>query len=119
MVDSAGTRAWHAGHPPDRRTLEAGEARGYDFSGQRSRRIEVEDFSTFDHVIVMDELNYRDLLAICPQQHQHKLTLMLDYAKDIDLTDVPDPYYGGPDGFEQVIELIEAASDGLIEKLKG
>ncbi|WP_406667701.1 low molecular weight protein-tyrosine-phosphatase [Gallaecimonas sp. GXIMD1310] len=116
-VDSAGTIAFHAGEPPDRRARQAGEARGYDFSGQLARQVASDDFVHCDLILAMDRQNLSDLMTRCPQRHQHKLQLFLDYAPDAEYEEVPDPYYGGSGGFEQVLDLVEAATDGLIAKL--
>lgn len=116
-VDSAGTGAWHAGETPDRRAQAVGEKRGYSFAGQKARKITHDDFSKFDYIAAMDASNLSDLHAICPDQHRQKLRLFLNFSNDHKNEDVPDPYYGGPDGFEHVVDLIEEASDGLIQAL--
>jgi len=116
-VDSAGTSGWHAGEAPDHRAIEAGISRGYDFTGQASRMVERSDFASFDYILAMDRKNLRDLQALRPDGYGGELALFLDYAPQTGLTDVPDPYYGGGSGFDQVLDLIEAASDGLIAAL--
>ncbi len=117
-VDSAGTAAWHVGKAPDSRMVQAAGERGYDLSYLRARQAVVEDFDKFDHILAMDQENYEDLCHIRPQEAQAKLALFLDYASGVEETEVPDPYYGGQKGFHHVIDLVEAASDGLIESLK-
>jgi len=116
-IDSAGTGGWHKGDPPDARACDAGKRRGYDFTGQESRKIDKNDFVTFDLVLAMDRRNLSDLKSICPPQYQYKIKLFLDYAPRQNTREVPDPYYGGPDGFDQVLDLVELASDGLIAAL--
>ena len=116
FIDSAGTIGHHKGHSPDRRSQQAGMARGYDFTGMKSRKVAVEDFSNFDYVVAMDKTNLEDLLAICPESLQHKVSLMLSYT-DADFDEVPDPYYGGGKGFELVLDLIEQAADGLLDRV--
>ena len=116
-IDSAGTGAWHAGETPDRRAIEAGEQGGYSFAGQAARQVCSADFAEYDYILAMDRKNLDHLQAMCPKTYSGTLALFLDFMKDMSTSEVPDPYYGGPDGFENVITLIEAASDGLIEVL--
>ncbi|WP_394173393.1 low molecular weight protein-tyrosine-phosphatase [Thalassotalea litorea] len=117
-VESAGTIAYHQGELPDKRSREVGEARGYDFSDIRARKVVDEDFEKFDLIVAMDHDNMDDLLKQCPQDLQHKIRLFLEYAEDRAEISVPDPYYGGSHGFEHVLNLIEDASDGLLKSLK-
>lgn len=116
-VDSAGTSGFHKNSLPDKRTRDAGEARGYDFSRQRSRPVDAEDFARFDLVLAMDRQNLSDLQAICPPEYQHKLKLFLQFAEQ-DEEEVPDPYYGGRRGFELVLEMIEQGCEVLLQKLE-
>ncbi len=116
-VESAGTISYHQGNPPDPRSVAAGEARGYDFSAMQAQPVKPNDFTDFDLLLCADKANYQDLMAQCPQQYQHKIKLFLDYG-EADQTEVPDPYYGGEHGFEQVLDLIEAASDVIIDKIR-
>jgi len=106
FIDSAGTGAWHAGEPPDPRSRAEGEKRGYSFAGQSARKVRAQDFHTFDYILAMDRSNLSDLKVIQPHDGMAQLSLFLP-----DGSDVPDPYYGGPDGFARVVDLIEAASD--------
>lgn len=116
-VDSAGTGDWHIGNPPDRRAQLAAASRGIDISMLRARQVQADDASAFDYLIAMDRGNHRDLVRLAGDARAHKVRLFMEFA-DIDSHDeVPDPYYGGDSGFDQVIDLIEAASDGLIEHL--
>lgn len=117
-VDSAGTHAYHIGSPPDHRSQQAASRRGIDLSPLRARRVEVDDFDDFDYVLAMDNENYQNLAALCPPEHTHKLQLFLDYAPHLHEREVPDPYYGGPQGFEWVLDMIEAASKGLMDDIR-
>jgi protein-tyrosine phosphatase len=117
-VDSAGTHAYHVGEPPDPRARNAAERRGIDLSTLRARRISEEDFERFDFVLAMDELNYTVLRELSPVEHHTRIQLFLDYAPGIGRKDVPDPYYGGTNGFEYVLDLVEEASKGLLEHLR-
>ncbi len=117
-VDSAGTGSWHIGHPPDQRATAAAAQRGYDLSSLRARQVEIDDFHQFDYILAMDEQNMADLSALCPPDHQDKIRLFLEFSADADLTDVPDPYYGGEDGFDQVLNLVESAAIGLLNHIK-
>lgn len=119
QVDSAGTRAsWLSAHP-DARASAALTERGYRASRLRSRRVADKDFSRFDLILAMDQSNLDDLRQRCPAEHAHKLHLFLEFAPELGLRDVPDPYYGGTKGFEYVLDLCEAAARGLIGKLGG
>jgi len=115
-VDSAGTSGWHDGNPPDPRAMATAVKRGYDLSGQRSRKITVNDFREFDLILAMDEENLSDLNAIRPPDGRAQLKLFLDYAPDQPLREVPDPYYSH--GFDGVFDLLEEASRGLLAELK-
>jgi protein-tyrosine phosphatase len=117
-IDSAGTHAYHVGNPPDDRAQSAALKRGFDLSTQRARRVSSEDFEHFDYVIAMDVDNQYDLKAICPAGHEERLHLFLNFSENYEQHEVPDPYYGGGKGFEIVLDLIEDASEGLIEHLK-
>ena len=117
-IDSAGTHAYHIGHPPDPRAQAAAMRRGVDLSPQRARRVEAADFERFDYILAMDRDNIQHLEADCPPQHAHKLRLFLDFAPELHNNEVPDPYYGGPSGFEQVLDLVETGSEGLLRYLR-
>lgn len=117
-IDSAGTHAYHIGHSPDPRSQAAAMRRGIDLSPQRARRVEVLDFERFDYILAMDQDNLDQLETICPPQYRHKLRLLLDFAPDLPNREVPDPYYGGPGGFEQVLDLLETGSEGLMRHLR-
>ena len=116
FVDSAGTGTWHVGEPPDQRAQRSASARGLDLSSQRARRIAPDDCETFDYVLTMDEENYRAVASLC--RGSAVVRPFLDFAKDTPEREVPDPFYGGPEGFEHVLNLVEEASEGLIEDLR-
>ena len=117
FVDSAGTGAWHVGSPPDERAQRSAGLRGLDLSSQRARRISPEDCDDFDYILTMDEDNYRMVSSLC--RGSAVIRPFLDFATDSPERGVPDPYYGGPDGFEHVLDLVEEASEGLIEDIRG
>lgn len=116
-IDSAGTGGWHEGELPDARARESGGRRGYSFAGQTARAVKEKDFLEFDLILAMDRRNYSDLIAKAPGTQVGKIRLFLDFGSSEE-KEVPDPYYGGPDGFEHVLDLIEEASDGLITHLQ-
>ncbi len=117
-VDSAGTHGfYHAGEPPDPRAQESVLARGIEISGQRARLLAPEDCHRFDYILTMDEQNYRAVAALC-RGGGAEVRPFLDYAPDQFESEVPDPYYGGPDGFEHVLDMVEEASEGLLEEIK-
>jgi protein-tyrosine phosphatase len=117
-IDSAGTGDWHVGKAPDARTRAAALRRGYDLSGLRARQVSVADFSRYDLVLAMDNANLRDLKRLRGSSGQAELDLFLR-RYELELDEVPDPYYGGEDGFEQVLDLVERACDGLLTEVKG
>ena len=116
-VSSAGTGSWHEGEPPDSRSIKAGMRRGYDFQGQVSRKITKKDFLEYDYILAMDKNNLQDLIKICPDYLIPKISLFMDFSIGTGVDEVPDPYYGGKDGFNEVLDLIELASKGLILSL--
>jgi len=117
-ADSAGTHAYHIGEPVDRRAASAAARRGVDLSRYRARRVALDDFARFDYVLAMDTANLEDLLALCPEEHGHKLFRLLDFAPEMREQDVPDPYYGGNQGFERVLDLVEAGVEGLLNDIR-
>lgn len=116
-VDSAGTGDWHIGRAPDPRTQEAAALRGYDLSALRARQVTPADFDAFDYILAMDRANLDDLRDMRPLSFQGELALFLDYAAS-SVREVPDPYYGGSDGFDRVLDLVEAGADGLLAALR-
>ena len=117
-VDSAGTGDWHIGHPPDKRATATAKARGIDMTHLRARQFCREDFLEFDYVLAMDNSNLSDMRALEPAEHQAHVGLFLDFASRFSEREVPDPYYGGDDGFEHVFDLVEDASRGLLKKIQ-
>lgn len=115
-VDSAGTHGYHIGRPSDERAMEAAARRGISLSGIRARQVEAADFERFDLILCADESNLAALKALAPASARARVCLLLDYA-DTDIREVPDPYYGGGKGFEQVLDLVESACEGLIREL--
>jgi len=118
QIDSAGTHAYHVGKSPDARSQKAALARGVDLSALRARQVCPEDFDEFDYVLAMDESNLENLREICPAGQAAKLELFLKLAPQLPEQEVPDPYYGGGSGFEHVLDLVEAASKGLLEDIR-
>ncbi len=118
IVDSAGTGDWHIGRAPDRRACETASQHGYDLTQLRARQVKPEDFSEFDYVLAMDKQNLLDLKTMTPPQFAGHLGLFLDYSRS-EKKEVPDPYTGGKEGFEEVLNLIEDASNGLFDHLSG
>ena len=117
FVDSAGTGAWHAGHPPDERAQRSAGLRGLDLSTQRARRVTLDDCQSFDYILTMDEENYRAVAALC-REGSAEVRPFLDYAPNRAEKEVPDPFYGGLEGFEHVMDLVEATSEGLLEDIR-
>ena len=118
-TDSAGTHAYHIGSPPDARAQAASLKRDIDISSLRGRKVESNDFDTFDYVIAMDNSNYSDLGKIANKhKHKHKIFMFLEFSRKFTEDQVPDPYYGGDDGFEHVLNLIEDASNGLLTHIR-
>ena len=117
-VDSAGTAEYHVGQPPDPRTRAAAARRGYDLSALRARTVESSDFERFDLILAMDRDNLKALRRRAPSHTHERLRLFLEFSPDAAPEDVPDPYYGGPNGFEEVLDLVEAAARGLLKHLR-
>lgn len=116
-IDSAGTANYHVGEPPDRRTVAAARRRGYDLAGLRARQIQPSDFSHFEHVLAMDRANLSELEKLRPRNSTAQVSLFLEFAPDAEYREVPDPYYGGTEDFERVLDLCEAAARGLLTRL--
>ncbi len=117
-TDSAGTHDYHVGEAPDSRSRAAARVRGIYIGGQSARQARRADFETFDYVLAMDRQNLGELRRIAPKGTDAMLALFLDFAPDAGVHDVPDPYYGGADGFEEVLDLVEAASRGLLAHIR-
>ncbi|WP_444931402.1 low molecular weight protein-tyrosine-phosphatase [Microbulbifer sp. SSSA002] len=117
-VDSAGIISYHAGKRPDSRTLAVGEEKGYSFENSCARQVTSADFTKYDYIFAMDKDNLQALKSLQPASSQAQLRLFLSVLQDSDIAEVPDPYYGGIDGFQHILKLIEQASDAFIEQLK-
>ncbi len=115
-VDSAGTGDWHVGRPPDERALRSADLRGLDIGHLRARQVTPEDCRIFDYVLTMDEENYRAVSALC--DGGAVVRPFLDFATGSPEREVPDPYFGDSGGFEHVLDLVEEASEGLIEEIR-
>ena len=117
-VDSAGTGDWHIGKSPDSRSCQTALNHGIDISSLRARLFEDRDFAHFDYILAMDKKNLKDISIMKPQDYSGNLDLFLSFASNPSLTEVPDPYYSGSDGFELVIDLISDASKGLLKHIQ-
>jgi len=118
ICDSAGTADYHIGSPPDRRMRSAAEKRGIKLEG-RARQFHANDFEKYDLILAMDRDNYWSLISLDPHKmYRHKIKMMCDYAQNYPDQDVPDPYYGGREGFNSVIDLLLDACGGLLASLK-
>jgi protein-tyrosine phosphatase len=116
-IDSAGTHGYHVGDPPDRRAVSAALRRGIDLSGLRARRVEAGDFERFDLILAMDEDNLNELRQLAPAHARERIRLVMEYAPNAASRAVPDPYYGGAQGFEAVLDLLEEAAEGLLAEI--
>jgi protein-tyrosine phosphatase len=117
-VDSAGTGDWHVGEPPDPRAIKAAARRGYDLTALSARQFEDSDFAHFDLILAMDHQNLTDLRKRCPPQHADKVSLLMGFGAAGAVQAVPDPYFGGADGFETTLDLCEQACTGLMAALR-
>jgi protein-tyrosine phosphatase len=119
IVDSAGTGGWHAGELPDKRSIATAKNKGLDITNQRARQFKTSDFESFDYIYVMDNSNYKDVVALAPNEEaKSKVKLILNEIFPGENVDVPDPYYGGQDGFENVFNMLNEACDVIAGKLK-
>ncbi len=116
-IDSAGTHDYHVGDPPDSRAIAAARRRGIDLTRLRARRVEEADFARFDLIVAMDRLNQATLLDRSPAAYRERIRLMTEFAPGSAVEDIPDPYYGGATGFEQVLDLVEEAATGLLDEV--
>ena len=116
-VDSAGTHVSRNGQRPDFRAQQAVLSEGVDITRLRSRSIQLTDFADFDYILAMDNNNYRSLSAICSSEHQHKLALIMSFAPEIGVSEVPDPYFSNEAGFQQVYTFLEQAILGLVDSV--
>lgn len=118
LIDSAGTHDYHVGEPPDSRAQQAARQRGYDMSSLRGRQVEEGDFRRFDYVLAMDRANLSTLQRLMPPDGNARVQLFLDYARHYAGCEVPDPYCGGTEGFERVLDMVEDASEGLLRHIR-
>jgi len=117
-VDSAGTAEWHVGKAPDARAVQAASKRGIDISTYRARQVGRDDFFSFDYLLAMDHMNLEALDVARPRKAKARAELFLSYAPELAIRDVPDPYYGGPQQFDFVLDLLEEGSRGLLSSLR-
>jgi low molecular weight protein-tyrosine phosphatase len=118
-IDSAGLGDWHVGQAPDSRAQTAAQNRGIDISGQSARQIASADYERFDLLLAMDGSNYQELVQLAPSDARHKIRRFLDFAPHAGTADVPDPFFGGAEGFNHALDLIEQAARGLLAELLG
>jgi len=116
-VDSAGTHAYHIGESPDERSQATAVAHGYDLSKQQARKVEIHDLDEFDYILAMDKPNEYSLNKLATEEQRERIHLFMDFAKERPETEVPDPYYGGDQGFENVLKMVESASQGLLNHI--
>lgn len=117
-IDSAGTAAYHVGKHPDRRSMEVARGRGIEMMDLRARKVDFGDLIEYDYILAMDESNYADLMDLALPEHKPKIHLFLDFAPNYTEREVPDPYYGGAEGFNHVFDLVTDASEGLLADIR-
>ena len=117
VIDSAGLGSWHVGNPPDERAQSALLARGVHISDLRARQVTLADFDEFDIILAMDRTNSQGLLKLAPKDKQNKVHLMMEFAPNLGVREIPDPYFGGKEGFDYVCQLVDAAARGLLHNL--
>jgi len=119
VIDSAGTASYHIGSPPDRRAMSIAKKNGLDISGLRGRQFNVDDFERFDYIYVMDESNYNNVMALArSEEDKNKVRFILNETYPNQNYDVPDPYYGGPEGFENVFKMLDEACNVIAASFK-
>lgn len=117
-IDSAGTHAYHVGNPPDSRSMQVARNRGIEMNDLRARKVDFGDFIEYDYVLAMDAANYSILRDLALPEHFEKIRLFLEFAENFSQTEVPDPYYGGAQGFELVFDMVTDASEGLLRHIR-
>lgn len=117
-ADSAGTGTWHEGEPPDERSRETALRHGIDIAGQRARKVVRGDFTEFDLIMAMDRSHHHELSRLCPKGEERRLQMFLGYAPELGILDMPDPYFGAGGGFENVFNMVEACSRGLLGEIR-
>ncbi|AWX43015.1 Protein-tyrosine-phosphatase [Flagellimonas maritima] len=118
FVDSAGTAGYHIGNPPDKRSIAVAREHGLDIASQKCRKFSKNDFDAFDHIYVMDKSNLVDVLSLATHENEEKKVKLLLDELDLPYNEVPDPYYGGSDGFENVYQMIDLACEAIAKKIK-
>ncbi len=118
LIDSAGTHGYHIGDAPDPRAVAHAARRGYDLSNLRARKVTAADFERFDLILACDNGHHGLLRRLADKAHHGRIAMFLDYAPELGFTEIPDPYYGGPEGFEHVLDIVERAAQGLLAALK-
>ncbi len=116
-IDSAGTGDWHLGHAPDKRAQAVAAKNGLDIAHLRARLVTAEDFRRFDHIIAMDSSNFSNLERMRPPDGDAHVSRLLDFAPELGVADVPDPYQGGPEGFDETYRLVRAGVQGLLARI--
>lgn len=117
-IDSCGTGGWHVGEPPDRRAESKMSSKGIDISMLRARQFSISDFDRFDLIYAMDESNYADIMDLAPEGAREKVRMILNESNPNMDQSVPDPYYGGDDGFETVYQLLDEACNHIVDRIK-
>lgn len=118
QIDSAGTHAYHIGKAPDPRAQQAAMRRGIDMSSLRGRQAEADDIDRFDYILAMDSENYYNLLDLSTDDNRHKVRMFMEFARHRPEDEVPDPYYGGASGFDNVLDMVEEAASGLLQEIR-
>ena len=116
-IDSCGTGSWHIGKMPDSRAMEAAAKRGYSLNHIRARKMQIKDFDDFDYFVAMDRENLKEIERLCPEKFRGNVVLFSSFIKNSKLVDVPDPYYGGERGFDEVIDMIELGSSDFLKTI--
>lgn len=117
FVDSAGTAGYHVGNPPDKRSIAVAQKHGLDIRNQKCRKFSMQDFSEFDYIYVMDRSNFSDVASLASNQEETNKVKLLLSEVELGIKEVPDPYYGGDDGFENVYQMIDKACEAIAKKL--
>jgi protein-tyrosine phosphatase len=117
-IDSAGTHGFHVGEAPDARAVAAARKRGYEITHAQGRQVAPDDYREYDMILAMDWENLSAMQQQCPKLHQHKLMLLMRFANEYEEATVPDPYYGGPEGFNKVLDYLEDACEGVLEVVR-
>ena len=118
QIDSAGTHSYHVGSPPDSRAQQASQKRGVNISNLRSRLVVDQDFAVYDYILVMDGANHANLIGRAPEKYKNKIRRLLSFSRKYPNLDVPDPYYGGAQGFEENLDMIQDAVQHLIREIR-